>query len=232
MMKILLNGITELLFPKICACCSAQLTPEDHMLCEFCKYDRFELSDSCIYPAEDEMLPEFIGFRVALWQFDKGGYLQDLLHSLKYEHLYGLGVDFGVELGKVLRRKSAMGGWMFCYQMLLVPVPLHQRKKRERGYNQAASICEGISNITGWAILHEDKIERTRNTKSQTGLTYEERRKNISGAFHTKNLQLLPYEMPVIVDDVYTTGATVMELALKLKEHGAQRIGIATLAEA
>jgi ComF family protein len=231
-MKILLNGISEMLFPKICACCSVQLAAEENMLCEFCKYDRFELSDSCINPSEDVILPEFIAFRISLWQFDKGGYLQDLLHSLKYKHLYGLGVDFGIELGKILRRRTGRDGWLFCYQMLLVPVPLHKKKKRERGYNQATAICEGISKITGWSILNEEKLIRTRNTKTQTGLTFEQRKENIAGAFKTDRLNLLPYEMPVIVDDVFTTGATVMELAMKLREHGAQRIGIATLAEA
>jgi ComF family protein len=232
-MKILLNGITEMLFPKICACCSEQLAVEENMLCEFCKFDRFELSDRCIYPGEDdELLPEFIGFRLALWQFDKGGYLQDLMHKLKYNQLYGLGVDFGIELGKILRRHTGREGWLFCYQLLLVPVPLHRKKKRERGYNQTRAICEGISNITGWSVLGEDKLIRTRNTKTQTGLTFDQRKKNISGAFEANELHFLPYEMPVIVDDVFTTGATVMELALKLKDHGAQRIGIATLAEA
>jgi len=231
-MKNILNGYLEMLFPKICACCSTQLTGRKALLCEFCKYDRFEFADSCIHGISEEVLPEFVAFRIALWQFDKGGYLQNLLHRLKYEHLYGVGVDFGIELGKVLRRLVASSGYLFNYQPFLAPVPLHKKRKRHRGYNQSNAICEGISTITGWTVIDEKAIERIRNTKTQTGLTYSERKQNLSGAFRVNNIEILPYEFPIIVDDVYTTGSTVMELSGTLKRAGAQRIGIATLAEA
>lgn len=231
-MKNIVNGYMELLFPNICACCGAQLGNRKTVLCEFCKYDRFEFADSCIHGISDEVLPEYMAFRIALWQFDKGGYLQDLLHRLKYEHLYGLGIDFGIELGKIVRRMVASSGYLFCYQPFLVPVPLYKKKKRQRGYNQAYAICEGISRITRWTIIDEKVIERIRNTQTQTGLTFSERKQNLSGAFRVNNIEFLPYELPIIVDDVYTTGSTVMELSGTLKHSGAQRIGIATLAEA
>lgn len=231
-MKNILNGYLELLFPKICACCGTQLAGQATALCEFCKYDRFEFADSCIHGISDEILPEFVAFRTALWQFDKGGYLQDLLHRLKYDYLYGLGVEFGIELGKIVRRIVASSGYSFSYQPFLVPVPLHRKKKRQRGYNQAFAICEGISTTTGWAIIDENVIQRIRNTQTQTGLTFSERKKNLSEAFRVNNIEFLPYELPIIVDDVFTTGSTVMELSGTLKGAGAQRIGIATLAEA
>lgn len=231
-MQTILNGFLELLFPKICACCSVQLANKENTLCEFCKYDRFELSDSCINDKSVEILPEYIGFRIALWQFDKGGYLQDLLHRLKYEQLYGLGIDFGMELGKIIRRKIKKEGWLFCYQPFLIPVPLHKKKIRERGFNQSFALCEGISIRTGWRILDDNKLSRNRYTKSQTGLNIDERYGNLSGAFEVHGLEILPWELPIIVDDVFTTGATTMEVARVLKKAGAQRAGIATLAEA
>ncbi len=231
-MKNILNGYLELLFPKICACCGGQLAGRNTVLCEFCKYGRFEFADSCIQEISDEVHPEFVEFRIALWQFDKGGYLQDLLHRLKYEYLYGVGIDFGIELGKIIQRVVASAGYSFCYRPLLVPVPLHQKKKRQRGYNQAYAICEGISTITGWTIIDEKAIKRIRNTQTQTGLTFSERKQNLSGAFRVDDIEFVSYEMPIIIDDVFTTGSTVMELSETLNLAGAQKIGIATLAEA
>ncbi|MEX1063417.1 MAG: ComF family protein [Balneolaceae bacterium] len=226
-----LKGIREFLFPKICACCSDPLAEGELSLCEFCKSGRFEPADSRLEMATDEILPGYVAFRMACWQLDPGGTLQDLIYRLKYGHLYDLGIDLGGELGKIIYRKATTCGYTGRFEPVLVPVPLHRSRQRERGYNQAAAICEGMKRITGWNILDEPLVRRTCRTRTQTGLTAEERIKNMSGAFCTGGIEFLPYELPVIVDDVFTTGATVRELSLVLRQAGAQTVGIATLTE-
>ena len=105
----LLNGIIDLLFPNICACCSCRLAEGENRLCIFCRQERFEFAP-VVYEPEDEILPELIAFRVSLWEFNEGGVLQELIHMLKYRQLYDLGIDFGLELGKIVQNRFQAGG--------------------------------------------------------------------------------------------------------------------------
>ena len=92
-------------------------------------------------------------------------------------------------------------------------------------------MADGMAGVTGWTVIGEKMVVRCRDTLTQTGLSEEKRRENLEGAFRIE-AELNPLELPIIVDDVYTTGATALELAAALRRAGAQRIGIATLAEA
>jgi len=231
-MRLILNGILGILFPDICSFCSSPLADGENQLCDFCKKNKFELTDTKLGIPRCEIMPDFIAFRTSVWEFDQNAPLQNLMHQLKYEQAYGLGIDFGKELGKQLRYITGSEGWLFCYQPFLVPVPLHQKKQRIRGFNQSRAICDGIQQVTGWSIIHEKKVSRPKKTETQTGLSSTRRKINLSGAFSVQGLDISSYEMPIIVDDVYTTGATTMELASTLKQAGAERIGIATVAEA
>lgn len=222
----------DILFPGICACCSSPLAEGTHQICGYCIKNKFELTDKYLGICDDEILPDYIAFRTSMWEFDQSGPIQQLMHKLKYEQVYGLGIDFGKELGKLLRTLLGMQGWLFCYQPFLIPVPLNKTRRRERGFNQSRAICEGIQQVTGWSTVSRRAFSRIKKTETQTGLSSAERKNNLLGAFKANNLNILPYELPVIVDDVYTTGATTMELASTVKHIGAERIGIATVAEA
>lgn len=226
----LLEGILEVMFPKICAGCTGPLARGESGLCGFCRWERFEPADSRL-DGSQEILPEYIAFRLALWQFEEGGVLQQLLHQLKYQQRFDLGLEFGRLAGVAVRNLVAASGLAFTYQPLLVPVPMHRKRQRKRGYNQARIMADGMAGVTGWTVIGEKMVVRCRDTLTQTGLSEEKRRENLEGVFRIE-AELHPLELPIIVDDVYTTGATALELAAALRRAGAQRIGIATLAEA
>ncbi len=113
---------------------------------------------------------------------------------------------------------------------VFVPIPLHQSRMRERGYNHSEILAKGLSqkfNIKVLKILH-----RTKNTKRQFGLKKEEREENIRGAFGIKNneLGIMNYGTVFLVDDVLTSGATIKEAAKVLKKAGVKKVYGLTLA--
>jgi ComF family protein len=108
---------------------------------------------------------------------------------------------------------------------VVIPVPLHRKRERRRGFNQARLIAESLTQLNrtiDTAILH-----RKKNTPSQTGLSRSQRTLNLAGAFEVRGR--VP-ECVIVVDDVYTTGSTLHEVAKTLKRHGAIRVEVLTVA--
>ncbi|TVR34984.1 MAG: ComF family protein [Balneolaceae bacterium] len=228
-MKKILKPYLDIVFPAVCVCCGASLAVSGKHLCHWCRSDRFEKAD------HDEFLicPDSVLFLHMMWKFDKGGYLQNLMHNLKYNFMKGVGEELGYVLGHSLI-DSKESDWlqdMDQLNPLLIPVPLHKSKLRKRGYNQAGAIADGLSRAIGWSVAATDSIKRVRKTKTQTGLSTEERKKNLHGAFEVVSPTSFQNRLPVIVDDVFTTGATTYELAGILSGSD-QKAGIITVAMA
>lgn len=224
--KYLSSSFTELLFPKVCTICGMPLSGNQQFICGECIVERFE--QAVLNPEDLINLPENVDHRIALWNFDKGGYLQDLLHDLKYKRLTGVGEDLGIALGARVKREAPFA----LEDTILLPVPLHPRKRRMRGYNQAYYIAVGMRRVLKTDIISKSVVARVKNTKTQTGFSLEKRRENISDAFEVHEENLLEGKNIIIVDDVFTTGATSFELASVLKKEGVQSIYIATIAQA
>lgn len=231
--KNILDGIAEVLFPKVCTVCGLKLSHAEHFVCNQCLSGKFEepalkgqMSSS------DVLLPEGIVLQHALWTFDKGGYLQELLHQLKYHRLTGVGEDIGRQLGKSLLRNPRFTEIIKEKKVRLIPVPLHPRKRRIRGYNQAFYIAKGVAEVTNLHIVKKEAVRRAKNTKTQTGFSLEKRQENISGAFRVMDAEAIDEIVAVVIDDVFTTGATTFELSTKLLEAGCSEIIIATVAQA
>jgi len=144
----------------------------------------------------------------ALYEFEREGPLQTLIHELKYQQKTEIGVEFGKRLGKAAQAIFGVDDtW------ILIPVPLHPAKERERGYNQAYHIARGIQEATG-ADLTTDLIHRQRNTRTQTTLTKAERQENVHGAFECDDRLKTIEKSPIaLIDDVLTTGATMTSIA-------------------
>lgn len=228
--KNIVTACRQIAFPPVCVCCGLSVYSTGRLLCEICRQERFEQANYL----PDEILPVSVWHHYSLWAFDKGGYLQSLLHTLKYHHLNHLGLELGQYLGE-----SYIESPEYQYSemkrergFMLIPVPLHKKKQRVRGYNQARVIAEGISSVTGWNIVPEGMVIRSKNTPSQTGLTTEERSENVRGAFEWTMESVRIRETPVVIDDVFTTGATVFELTDSIRKVTGEKSVILTLARA
>lgn len=221
------KSLSGVIFPQVCACCGELVSDSSRVVCDACLHSRFE-------PDEQDpsiLLPEIVAFRFAMWKFDKGGYLQDLLHKLKYDHLAPVGKQLGREAGRRLKKMR----WIEfnCPDNLsavVVPVPLHKSKYRQRGYNQARVISKGLCDISGLNLIKHGSVIRRKKTTTQTGLNSHERIDNLNEAFEVKKTSVLKDSFPIIVDDVYTTGATTFELARVLGKHIKGKAGIVTIA--
>jgi len=114
---------------------------------------------------------------------------------------------------------------------MLVPVPLHRVKQRERGYNQSWLLCEEIARLTG-VEAREDVLRRVKNTKSQAHLDALERVHNVADAFAVVKPMAVQGRVVIVVDDVLTTGSTVDSCARVLREANAQEVLVLTAARA
>lgn len=229
-LKVLKEGFSEVLFPTVCVICGLRLSKTELNICSECVRSKFELANfEGKQISSDTLLPEGVILQHALWNFDKGGFLQDILHDLKYKRLTGIGDDLGVALGRNVLKNSY---FKFDKKAMLVPVPLHPKKRKLRGFNQARHIAEGISRVTKIPICDQSDAIRIKNTQTQTGFTLEMRKQNINEAFQIEEKSSIRGKICVIVDDVFTTGATAFELAKVLLNAGAYKIMIITVAQA
>lgn len=232
--KSIARGLSGIVFPKVCVCCGRENTEQDRQLCSFCLNERFEdANPDNELVSSDTLLPGGILAQQALWAFDKGGELQDLLHLLKYERLTTVGTDLGRKLGERIREHPSLHHKLNQQPVSILPVPLHYLKYRYRGFNQAFTIARGFQQVwTQIPVCDIKSVVRIKNTRTQTGFTLEKRQKNIENAFKVNNPSMISGHLVVIIDDVFTTGATTFELAQTVLASGAGAVVILTVAQA
>src|SRR5438093_8414464 len=155
------------------------------------------------------------------------GGLRELIHLLKYEQVRPAAGALGRMLVEAIST-LAMGS----EAIVVVPVPLHRRKLRQRGFNQAELITRAaLKHIGGERVaLKPGLLKRRRETQSQIGLTRRQRRENMRGAFAVAHPYAVKGQEILIVDDVFTTGTTVSECARVLRRSGASKVYVATVA--
>jgi ComF family protein len=165
---------------------------------------------------------------VAYGRYEEG--LRDLIHLLKYG---GVRPAANV-LGRMLSEAMVLIEPVLGKEPLaVIPVPLHASKRRERGFNQAELIAVAalkLNPAAGRLRMGDHVLERRRDTKSQIGMTPHRRRENMRGAFAITLPRAVEGREVLLIDDVYTTGATVSECARVLLRAGASRIWVATVA--
>lgn len=228
------NGLARIAFPNVCVCCGRETTQQERQICSFCLEDRFEdANPKNKRVSSDVLLPEGIIVQHALWNFDKGGDLQNLLHRLKYERLTTIGVDLGRRLGHRVKKHPLLADLCKENQSVIQPVPLHYLKFRYRGFNQAFKLAQGFREVwDGIPICGIEDVVRIKNTLSQTGFSLEKRLENMQGAFRVRNEKMVKDKLVIIIDDVFTTGATTFELSHSLQQAGSGPVLILTIAQA
>jgi ComF family protein len=162
----------------------------------------------------------------AYFFFVKGSKYRPILHKLKYKGQRDIGVELGIQFGQALKKSELYQGIDY-----VVPVPLHPKKLRVRGYNQAEAIAEGMAKVIG-AELSTDHLIKTEFTETQTRKTRAERVLNVSESFSLQNTKEFENKHLLLVDDVITTGATLETCAAKLLEIEGTKVSIAALAYA
>jgi ComF family protein len=165
------------------------------------------------------------------------GGLRELIHLLKYDQVRPAARVLGRMLADAitdLEDSFPANDSLFPKQpILLVPVPLHARKLRQRGFNQTEMIARVALKLRRSGhemILASDMLIRQRETQSQIGLTRHQRRENMRGAFAATKPEALQDREVLLVDDVFTTGTTASECARVLRRAGAKRVWVATVA--
>lgn len=222
--------VKDILFPVYCVACNA----EGEWWCEECRSKRsIGLILRC--PACDKptargeacascSVTSYLNGATSVSVYQENSPLGKLIRQCKYAYAK----DIARVWDDILRGVAPQFGNQIPPQAVIIPVPLHQRRERERGFNQAELLATIFSKVLGNTLLSQALV-RTRYTNQQAKLARPERFKNIADAFTYKNTTPAPAEV-VLVDDVFTTGATLEECAKVLKANGSRWVWGLTLA--
>lgn len=219
----------NLFYPNNCAVCHNGLASGEEVLCTSCLY---HLPRTRFWMESENPVAQAFWGRVqienacSLFFFAKGSKYQKLLHQLKYNGRQDIGISLGHVLGKELQKSE-----LYSHLEAVVPVPLHPRKLRLRGYNQSEAICQGITETLDIPTITNVLI-RSQFTQTQTKKNREERLQNVANAFSIRDPEALSQKNILLVDDVVTTGATLEVCANTILAATDPKISIATLAYA
>jgi competence protein ComFC len=202
----MLNKIFDLLYPRLCFACNSNHVAKDQSICLSCEY---KITPTVYHRMPDNIVAERFYGRVKIerattaFSFVKGGLLQELIHKLKYDNRPEIGIELGKIYGNILRESGTWNNIDY-----VIPVPLHPKKKHQRGYNQAEMWGQGLAESLG-IELRNDLLIRTDYTESQTKKSRTERFANVENVFSITDQTLLNNKKILLVDDVLTTGATL-----------------------
>ncbi|UCD83634.1 MAG: ComF family protein [Deltaproteobacteria bacterium] len=239
-MNQLLSAIIDLIFPPCCPICKhlGEISSSQR-LCPQCQGDiKLIISPLCTIcglpftanEGEDHLcgncLTEKRYFTVARAVGVYQGTLQKAIPMFKYR----MNTPLTKTLGDILITNCEKLLNPYAYD-LLIPVPLHRSRLRERGFNQALILAREVENKIHLPLDYLN-LQRIRDTQPQTSLKEKERKKNVRGAFRLREERKVKDKRILLVDDVYTTGATVNECSRVLKRAGTKRVDVLTLARA
>ncbi len=224
-----LADFVSLLFPELCAACRESLVANEQLICTDCRYNlpytNFHLQPDNIVARQFWGKIKLEG-AYALYYFTKGGKIQNLMHQFKYNGMQQIGNLLGSIAGDQLSKNE-----LFNTVDYIIPVPLHKKRMRERGYNQSACFAEGLATKLN-AIVEENNLVREVATETQTHKSRFARFENMQEVFTIKNPERLINKHVLLVDDVVTTGSTLEACGIRLLEIEGLKLSIATIAYA
>ena len=221
------NHFLELFYPRLCLACTDAVPPKSELFCLQCQ---FKLPKTNLHLTKENALTERFWGRLplvsgaALYYFIKGGRTQQLIHNLKYTGKR----QIGLEVGKWYAEELKEVAW-FQSVDLIVPVPLHPKKERLRGYNQSDYFAQGLSEGLKRPTL-KTGLKRLSFTSTQTKKSKLDRFENVLRAFAVSNPEHLKGKHILLVDDVITTGATLEACGLRILEVPDTKLSILSIA--
>lgn len=237
MLKPLARHLLDVFFPRSCVHCGDAVEDSDYaFICRACSRELFiskpPTCTTCGYPffgmlAGPKVCPHCVELDPL---FDEGktlflakGPARSLIHELKYKAGFYVLRDIETILERAPYYRA------YFKEAILVPVPLHSSKLRERGFNQSERIAEALCAPTG-AKSCQNLLVRTVYTQTQTRLSRAARHQNVKNAFALAgDAVVIPDQTYILVDDVFTTGSTLNACAAALREAGVTRLKVATL---
>lgn len=224
-----LRALMDFFFPRQCVVCGRNLAIEEHFLCSCCllgmpvvRYASYE---------DNPMAQTFWGLvpferAAAIFHYRHDSALSRLLFEMKYHH----NPRICYEMGRLMATKMLARGF-FDGVDVIVPIPLAEERRRERGYNQSECLARGIADVTGLPVS-VDSVVRMISNPSQTMLGADSRRENVRDIFAVTDPDILTGCHVLLVDDVMTTGATLLSCAETIAGRCTIRLSVLTLAVA
>lgn len=234
-MHTYIEALHDLLFPPQCLCCEKRLdTSRPPLICPFCREGlqciSSPLCTTCGSPfpsGEDHLcgacLCNHYFFDYARSALFYQSPVSNLLLALKFSN--------ATSTVATLKKIADESGMLACFAVpdIIIPVPLHIERLRERGFNQALMLARHC--FPQWRkLIHADLLIRTRATTPQSSLSGQQRRQNLKGCFQLTRAGLLTGKKILLVDDVFTTGSTINECSRVLRREKPKRIEVFTVA--
>lgn len=223
----ILNDIYDLFFPVMCPGCATRLSPNEQVICTECRH---RLPETGYHRTRENPVEKMFYGRVkielgtAFLLFHKKGITQQLIHHLKYKKHEKIGTLLGMWYGHLLS-ESGFGNTID----MVIPVPLHPKKQRKRGYNQVSGFAKCLAGALR-AAYREDILVKTDDTGGQTFKNKMSRWKESESIFGINPDIQLPACHILLVDDVITTGATLERCTRTLQKHKNVKVSVATMA--
>jgi competence protein ComFC len=224
---ILLKDIFHLFYPNLCTICSQHLVENETVICTFCRHD-LPLTNFTDF-SENKVTQTFYGSFLlekafSLLFYRKKGSTQKLIHDLKYKGNEEIAIFFGNWIGEILKENQE-----FKTVDYIVPVPLHPKKLRERGYNQVTKFGEQLYHHLQIPFI-ENNLARISSSNTQTFKARFERFRNLNTTFLLQNPSFFNDKHILLIDDVITTGATLAACAKEFEKSKNCKISILTMA--
>lgn len=213
----------DLFYPRMCEVCKEVLVTGEKHICSACLYD-FPYS----YGLHDDLFLQFD--RVcrmkavhSLFYYSRYSDYRNLIYAIKYRSKKDIGHFLGAMLGERMAGRDEFDG--------IIPLPLHPKRERKRGFNQAREIAVGVAEVLQVPVM-DHVVSRVINNPSQTGLTAEQRAENVKRIFRLEETLSLQGKHILVIDDVITTGSTLTSFLEVLNEIPDLTVSVACLAVA